>query len=135
MPKNKSNLTLAELLNALNRHRKKLPALHKKADALRKKLAAVEAEIAALGGIPSSGAKRRAPAGSRRPRNKTNLGDAIVAVLSKDKPLSIAEIIAAVKMNGYSTTSDNFNTIVYQAIAREKRRIVKASRGLYVLKS
>ncbi len=132
----KKSLSLAELLAELNRHRKKLPALRKQADALRAKLAAVEAEISTLEGAHSPAAAKRAGGApkAKRPRNKTNLGEAIVAVLSKDKPMSIAEIVAAVQKNGYRTTSRNFSTIVHQAIMTEKKRIARAERGLYILK-
>lgn len=152
MPRTKITLSIAELLAELRRRQEKLPRLQKLAANLEKKLASVRAEIAALGGQvvstvtagkpgrkpgPKPGAKPAAKkaTGGKRPRNKMNLADALVSVLTKDRPKTVKTLIADVKAAGYKTTSANFDTIVYQTLSREKDRIVKVGRGLYKLKS
>lgn len=145
MPRTKIALSITELLAELNRRQKKLPKLRKLAARLEKKLAAVVSEIESLGGaLPAktvrksagkpAAAKKASKAPRKRPRNKSSLGEAVVSVLSKDEPKSVSAIIAAVKKAGYKTTSKNFATIVYQTLARDKKRVGKAGRGLYVLK-
>lgn len=145
MPKSISAVSTAQLVAEIaRRQQKQLPRLRKQAAKLVKQLAAINAQIAELGGTVSakpqakpatkSKGKTKAAAGGKRPRNKISLAEAILAVLSKDKPMNAKQIIAAVKNNGYKTTSGNFETIVYQTLAREKKRVAKASRGHYVLK-
>jgi hypothetical protein len=149
MPRAKITLSVAELIAELRRRQQKLPRLQKLAAQLEKKLASVRAEIAALGGSiapgASGGAARRqvrAPAAktagpkpARRPRNKMSLAEALLSVLDKNEPKSVKTIIAEIKAGGYKTTSPNFDTIVYQTIARERKRIEKVGRGLYKLKA
>lgn len=135
------SLTFKELMAELQRHQRKLPALQRKAAKLQKQLDAVLAEIEVLsggaskkrGGRPVAAKTGEAKSGTRL-RNKQNLAEAIVAVLDKTHPKTPTEIINAVKSGGYKSTSRNFSTIVYQALARDKKRIAKAGRGLYTLK-
>lgn len=135
------SLTLKELMAELQRHQRKLPALRRKAAKLQKQLDAVLAEIDVLSGNTSkkkvgrpAAATTARPKSSKRARNKQSLTEAIIAVLDKTHPKTPTEIINAVKAGGYKTTSRSFSTIVYQALAREKKRIAKAGRGLYTLK-
>ncbi|MCZ7591440.1 MAG: hypothetical protein M5U15_04455 [Kiritimatiellae bacterium] len=150
MAKSVSSLSTLELIAEINRRRQQqLPRLKEQAAKIEKQLSAINAQIAELSGIAPAApqtrgkAKKKAAAkskaapakgGDKRPHNKISLADAILAVLTKDNPMNARQIIAAVKKNGYKTKSDNFETIVYQTLAREKKRIAKASRGHYVLK-
>lgn len=138
-------ISLEDLLAQLKKHQARLPKLQRKEKSLLKQLAAVQAEISALGSaiggvtVAKRGRKpgRPAKAAGRRPRkrakNKVKLADAIVAVLSKDKSMSVAEIAAAVKAGGYTSTSKTFPTIIFQTLGRDKR-VKRAARGQYQLK-
>ncbi|MCS6771148.1 MAG: hypothetical protein NZ740_03890 [Kiritimatiellae bacterium] len=134
-------MTLAELMAEVQRRRKMLPVLQKKAAQLEKELAVVRAEIEALGGtmpaatsvgrrqkVKAAGSARRS-----RPKNKVSLADAIVSVLSKSEAKPVKQIMREVVASGYKTTSRNFETIIYQTLARDNR-IEKAGRGQYKLK-
>lgn len=148
MPRAKISLSIDELLAELTRRQSKLPRLQKKAAKLQKQLAAVTAEIEALGGAvvarakpgrkpgpqPKAG-KPAAKKAAKRPRNKMNLSVALLNVLSKSEPMSVKAIIEAIKKAGYKTSSKNFATIVYQTLAREKKRVEKVGRGIYKLKA
>lgn len=140
MPRTKPLLSIDELLAQARERMSQLAKLSAKVDQLEKQLMDVRAEIKALGGDrkPSKGARKSAAAGSSgngsRPKNKISLAEAIVAVLSKTEPKAVKDIIADVKANGYKTTSQNFETIVYQTLAKDER-IEKAGRGLYKLKA
>jgi cell division septum initiation protein DivIVA len=138
-----TKVSLQDLLAQLKKHQARLPKLQRKEKKLLKQLTAVQAEIAELGGaattLPKSAKgsvkQRGRPAGktSKRAKNKVKLADAIVAVLSKDKSVSVKEIISAVKAGGYVSTSKTFGTIVYQTLGRDKR-VKRAGRGKYQLK-
>jgi len=75
---------------------------------------------------------KRAGAGRRRPRNTMKLADAIEKVLN-GKTMSVKAIVPAVKKAGYKTTSQNFRTIVNQALLTNPR-FKKVSRGQYTVK-
>lgn len=154
MPRRKITLTINELIAELHRRQQQLPRLQKLAADLEKKLAGIRAEIAALGGdvsAPATAAKpgikpgrkpgAKAPAApaakkpASRPRNKMSLAEVLVSVLDKSHPKTVKTIMADVKAAGYKTTSENFDTIIYQTLSREKKRVEKVGRGLYKLKS
>ena len=141
----KLKISLEDLLAQLKKHQARLPKLQRLEKKLLKQLAVVQSEIAALGGAvvssskavrgrkPGRPAKSASRRGGKRAKNSVTLADAIVAVLSKDKSLSVGQIAAAVKANGYVSTSKTFETIIYQTIGRDKR-VKRASRGQYQLK-
>lgn len=133
-----SKVSTGELQAELKRRQQKLPALQRKHRKLSAELADLEKQIAGLSGPAPAragrpAAKRAAPK-RRRPKNKKNLADTLVSVLSKTKPLRVIEAVAAVKKAGYKTTSKNFNTIVNQTLLKDKR-FKQASRGKYLLKA
>lgn len=141
-----TKISLQDLLAQLKKHQARLPKLQRKEKKLLKQLDSVRAEIDALGGAASAlpkadksslklGRRQAAKAGRRgkRAKNKVKLADAIVAVLSKDKSISVKEIISAVKAGGYVSTSKTFGTIVYQTLGNDKR-VKRAGRGKYQLK-
>jgi hypothetical protein len=72
------------------------------------------------------------PPGRRRPRNTSNLADALVDVLTGTE-MSVTEVAQAVQDAGYMTTSPNFRTIVNQTLIKDNR-IKKISRGIYTAK-
>lgn len=144
MPKKITTLSTAELIAEITRRQQRqLPRLRKQAASLEKQLAAINAQIAELGGsiVTGSKASKSGPKpaakstgkGGKRPRNKVSLTEAVLAVLSKDKPMNAKQIISAVKANGYKTTSANFDTIVYQALAQARKKVKKVARGQYIL--
>ena len=138
-----TKVSLQDLLAQLKKHQARLPKLQRNEKKLLKQLEAVQAEIAELGGaittLPKttkvSAKQRGRPAGKggKRAKNKVKLADAIAAVLSKEKSISVKEIISAVKAGGYVSTSKTFGTIVYQTLGRDKR-VKRAGRGKYQLK-
>ncbi len=136
MPRTSIKLSIDELIAEIRRRQKQLPRLKRKAANLEAQLAAVRGEISALGvsAVPGRKAAMKPVARRKRARNKVNLSKAILGVLSKDAPKSIQAIIKDVQKGGYKSTSKSFATIVHQALAREKKQIVKAGRGLYRLK-
>lgn len=136
MPRTQIKLSLSELIAEVRRRQKKVPGLKRKAARLEKQLAAIREEIAALGGAqsPVRAALRKPAVRRKRARNKVSLSKAILGVLSKETAKPIKAIIKDVQKAGYKSTSKNFATIIHQALAREKKQIVKAGRGLYRLK-
>ena len=139
-------MSVEELLAQLKKHQSRLPKLQRQERKLQKKLAAVQEEIAILGGavasVPVAKRGRKAKAvkvkvAGRKPvkraKNKVKLAEAIFAVLSKEKTMSVPEIAAAVKANGYTSKSKTFETIIYQTLGRDKR-VKRPSRGQYQLK-
>jgi hypothetical protein len=69
---------------------------------------------------------------SKRPKNAMTLPEAMRSVMSKELPMGVKDISAAVTAAGYQSNSKTFDTIIYQALKKDKR-FVKASRGRYVL--
>ncbi|GJM18299.1 MAG: hypothetical protein DHS20C14_05120 [Phycisphaeraceae bacterium] len=119
------------LATELRRRQKDLGRLEAKRDKLAAQLAEVEREINAVGGAGGFGTTARGSI-RRRPRNDTNLADALVAVL-KGKTMGVSEVADAVLAAGYRTSAANFRTIVNQTLLRDKR-IKKISRGQYTAK-
>lgn len=120
------------MLSEIKRRTRLVQKLNQKRDALLHKVALIEEEIRNSGGeIKKSGLKIGGV--TRRPRNEMSLPDAMAQVMSKDKSMSVAEIEDAVTKIGYKSTSSTFKTIIFQALAKDKR-FKKASRGQYLLK-
>lgn len=110
---------------------------------LSQSLAAVQGEIAALNGVAAP-ARRGRPPGSKnkanrgvpsktgrtRPKNKMNLEEALVKLLT-GRTMAVKDIVGAVQKEiGYKTNAANFRTIVNQALTRSKA-FKKISRGRY----
>jgi len=121
-----SSQALAAELRRRERDAARLARRHAK---LLRALDDLEAKIRAAGGAISSG-----PRGSvrRRPRNDSNLIDALAAVL-KGATMSVKEVAHAVQEAGYKTTSQNFRTIVNQALIKSDK-FKKVARGKYTAK-
>ncbi len=88
------------------------------------------------GPASQSGSSRGSQAGSRargkRFKNDENLVQALQGVL-RGKQMSVTEVADAVQEAGYRTTSDNFRTIVNQALIKKGNGFRKVSRGVYTV--
>ncbi len=147
----KSNLaktSTAALEKELARRERLLGGLLDKRDRLLGQIDALDAEISnyesageltAKRGRPSKAARSRsslaiaggrATSGRKRPRNKSNLVEALAKTL-KSKTMSVTDVSVAVQKNGYKTTSPNFRTIVNQTLLGNKKTFKKVSRGQY----
>ncbi|MGA1193853.1 MAG: hypothetical protein ACO398_03460 [Kiritimatiellia bacterium] len=132
MNKTLKSLSVDEMLGEIKRRNRLIKKLNDKRAALLHKVAQVEEEIRNCGGeIKKSGLTIGGI--TRRPRNEMSLPDAMAQVMSKDKSMSVADIEEAVTKIGYKSTSSTFKTIIFQALAKDKR-FKKASRGQYLLK-
>lgn len=128
-----SAISTTELQREIARRRRDISKLERKRDRLAEQLAEVEAEIKAAGGelgAYSGGAGGRST-GRKRPSNKVNLADSLVAVLKK--PMGVTEAAEAVKAAGYQSNAANFRIIVNQTLLKDPR-IEKVSRGVYQAK-
>lgn len=128
--KSLTGLSLTELQSEIRKREKRVNGLMNKRAAILKQLQNVDAEIASYGGAVRSASGRMT--GRKRPKNDSNLADALVNVL-RNKVLSVTDVAQAVQKAGYITTSPNFRTIVNQTLLKDKR-IKKISRGKYTAK-
>jgi hypothetical protein len=94
----------------------------------RKKLLAKLADLDAQ--IRAAGAAVSGAGGRVRPRNETNLTDAMRAVL-KGKTMGVSEVAEAVVTAGYRTNAANFRVIVNQTLLKNKSIFKKLGRGRY----
>lgn len=132
MKKTLRKLTIDEMLKEIKRRNQIISKLNRHRAQLLAKIADVEELIRASGGEIKNMAIRAGGVG-KRPRNEQSLPDAMASAMSKEKPMSVAQIEAAVTKAGYRSTSSTFKTIIFQALAKDDR-FKKASRGLYLLK-
>jgi predicted LPLAT superfamily acyltransferase len=121
-------LSTTELHAELRRRQKKIGTLERKYQRAIAKADAVADQIAALGGSVQGGAV--VLAGRKRPKNDSNLVEALAAVL-KGKTMGVTEVSSAVQKAGYKTSSANFRTIVNQALIKHTKVFKKVSRGQY----
>lgn len=108
-------------------HLKKLAS---KRDKLRQQITEIEAEMTKFGAV--AGRVRAGGGGRKRPRNESNLADALAGVL-KNATMSVTEVAEAVQRAGYQTTSPNFRTIVNQTLIKDTR-FKRVGRGQYTVK-
>ena len=130
-PASLGRATTEDLQRELQRRQRSASRLIAKRDKLAGQLAELDAELASLGlesgmGVTARGTVRR------RPRNESNLADALVAELT-GKEMSVTEAAESVVASGYKTSSANFRTIVNQTLLKDKR-FKKVSRGRYTAK-
>lgn len=128
-------LTTAELHREIRRRERtesrQIRRLQRQRAKVVARLSEIEAEITRAGGTVRGGRRGGASAG-RRPRNATNLVDALAGVL-KNATMSVTEVAEAVQRAGYRTTSPNFRTIVNQALINNAQ-FKRVSRGKYTAK-
>lgn len=147
---NLSGASTTDIVKELERRERLLGKLEGKRDQLLDALATIEREIKAFSGFASSRgrpvagapAKRGRPrlagarkpsSGRKRPKNATNLVQALAKVL-KGKTMGVSEVTIVVQKAGYKTTSPNFRTIVNQTLINNKNTFKKIERGKYSAK-
>ena len=114
----------AVLQAELSRRQRSAKKLIRKRTKLLATLAELEAQIRAAGVLISD-------AGGRvRPRNESNLSDAMRAVL-KGKTMGVSEVAEAVLAAGYQSNAANFRVIVNQTLLKNKSVFKKLGRGRY----
>lgn len=89
--------------------------------------AKIEQQIRELGGLTGD-----EEGGRVRPRNDSNLTEALVKVLT-GKTMAVTEAAEAVQRAGYRTTSPNFRTIVNQTLLKQEY-FKRVGRGQYTAK-
>jgi hypothetical protein len=132
MRKSLKTLSIDDMLSEIKRRNRLIAKLNKKRSILLVKVAEVEEQIRVNGGEIKRVGLRAAGIG-KRPRNAQSLPDAMADVMNKEKPMSVAQIEEAVTKKGYRSTSSTFKTIIFQALAKDKR-FKKVSRGQYALR-
>lgn len=129
-----SRISTAQLQAELKRREKDVSKLEAKRAKLLAQLAVLDKEIAGLGGSAGGGrgAGRRASTGTgrKRAKNAMSLPDAIVAAMEVGAVVSPKEAAELVLTNGFQTTSKNFNMMVSNALAKDKR-FKRQGRGQY----
>jgi len=133
------SLSTAELLKELDRREKGAGKLEAKRAKLLDELRQLDEQLAQLGvspgqaprGAGAGAAAARAPNGKRtRARNPVNLPDAIAMAMEVGAVVSPAEASELVISNGFKTTSQRFNMMVSNALAKDSR-FKRLSRGQY----
>ena len=131
------SLSTAELLKELSRREKGAGKLEAKRAKLLDELKQIDAQLAQLGIAPghshrsNGSAATAAPIGKRtRARNAVNLPDAIAMAMEVGAVVSPAEASNLVISNGFKTTSQRFNMMVSNALAKDER-FKRLSRGQY----
>jgi len=125
-----SELPVATLQAEIQRRERRLRTLQRRREKLLADLDDLDREIADIGGSLNG---RRGGGGGIRPRNTMNLVDALHQVLS-GQTMSVTEAAEAVQQAGYQTSSDNFRTIVNQALISNPDRFKRVARGQYTAK-
>jgi hypothetical protein len=126
-PANLSKLSVAELHKELKRRQRGGQSLIRKRAKLMEKVQALDAQLKELG-LSAGGVS----GGGKRPRNESNLVEALSAVLD-GTTMSVTEVADAVQKAGYQTTSPNFRTIVNQALIASGK-FKRVGRGQYTAK-
>ena len=119
------DLSLTEIQSELNERQKIVRRLEKRRAHLAAELEGINLQIFDLTGAH--------PQGAPRPRNTSNLGDALVKLL-RGREMTVTEAAEAVQAAGYATTASNFRTIVNQRLISDKR-FKKIRRGVYTTRA
>ena len=135
-PRANGALTIAQLERMLDNRRREMTDLQRERSKLMQRLDALDRRLGALAG---SGARFRnggggGGGGGGRGRNSQSLVASMEAVLARSgKPMTVGDIMEAVRAGGYRSSSANFRGIVNQTLIKEKR-FASAGRGIYQLK-
>jgi hypothetical protein len=132
-PRANGALTIAQLERMLDNRRREMTDLQRERSKLMQRLDALDRRLGALAG---SGARFRngGGGGGGRGRNSQSLVASMEAVLARSgKPMTVGDIMEAVRAGGYRSNSANFRGIVNQTLIKEKR-FASAGRGIYQLK-
>lgn len=139
-----SGASTEQLMAELDRRRS---TLQDERDQIVARLEEIDSELGGFGGGSASAPKKRGPgrpraagrptgrkAGRRgRPPSGNSLADALHKLLH-GVTMGVSEAADAVKKAGYKTKSDNFRTIVNQALISNPKRFRKVARGQYTSK-
>ena len=125
-------LSLTDLRSELRRRSRAAESLRRRRTKLVRKLEALDAQIHDLGGSigPNGHGRVGAIPGRKRPRNESNLAEALAKVL-KGKTMGVTEVAEAVQKAGSQTTAANFRTIVNQCLIKNNKVFKKIGRGQY----
>lgn len=127
-----SRMSVQELHREISRRQRRVAAMMRRRESLAARLNRLDEDIRLLGGS----IRGRVAAGAavrRRPKNKTNLVGALAELL-KGKTMGVTEAAQAVQEAGYRTNSDNFRTIVNQALI-SSGQFKRVGRGKYTAKA
>jgi propanediol dehydratase large subunit len=83
--------------------------------------------------VGSTNGRAAGKRGGRRARNEMSLVEAVQQALG-EKPMTIPEVVDAVRAGGYQSSSPNFANMVSQALSREKKLFKRVERGVYAAK-
>ncbi|QOJ00188.1 MAG: hypothetical protein HRU70_06685 [Phycisphaeraceae bacterium] len=126
-------VTTDHLQAELVRRQQGLPSLYKQLERAQANVQRLVSAIEALGGSAGaggvSGRHRRGLGPRKRPKNDSNLIEALAKLL-KGKTMSVTEASQKVQQAGYKTTAANFRTIVNQTLIKSDK-FKKISRGQY----
>jgi hypothetical protein len=114
------SLSATQIKAELRRRERTVHRLIRERERVAAVIAEIDTQIDALGNV-----KVR-----RRPRNSSNLVEALVGVLT-GKTMSLGEATDAVQAAGYQSTSPNFRTIVNQTLINKSRMFKRVTRGRY----
>jgi hypothetical protein len=126
-------LSTSELQKELHRREKSARKLESRRAKLIKELTEVEEKISFLGGStakPTMGRFGDLGRGRRRAKNDMTLPDAICAAMELRAVVTPKEASELVLANGFQTTSNNFNMMVSNALAKDTR-FKRIGRGQY----
>lgn len=125
--------TIMQLEAMLNSRRSQLDGLGRERARILKQLASVDERIRKLGGNIKGGTLSLTAGG--RARNAKSLVGTMMDVLAKaGGPLSVGDIVDAVKATGYQSNSANFRAIINQTLIKERKRFTNTGRAMYALK-
>jgi uncharacterized protein with von Willebrand factor type A (vWA) domain len=130
-----NSVPLQDLRAEIRRRERRLATLHRKREKLMEQMETLDREIAEYAAITAAGTATLTKRGSprKRPRNTVVLVDALKRVLDT-RTLTVTEAAGAVQRAGYQTVSDNFRTIVNQALISNRKSFKKIARGRYTLR-
>ena len=129
-PRGLASLSVAELQAEMRRRQRGVKTLHRRRAKLLAKIAELDAQILDRSGTIAAQAGLTARVtGRKRPKNDTNLIDALKAAL-KGKTMGVSEVAEAVQKAGYRSSSGNFRTVVNLALLK-KEHFKKVERGRY----
>lgn len=125
-------ISVADLQRELARRQRAAGSILRRRERLVERLRAMDAEIASLGLSVRGGPNGGVTVGRKRPRNETNLVEALAKALD-GKTMSVTQVAEEVQRQGYQTTSPSFRTIVNQTLINSGR-FKRVGRGQYTLK-
>jgi hypothetical protein len=127
-----ANMSVEDLQRELHKRQRGMSAMMKKRERMVAKLKELDAEIVAMGGKIGPLGPVMGLGGRRRPKNDSNLIEALMKLLD-GKTMSVTTIAEEVQKAGYQTTSVNFRTIVNQTLINSGK-FKRVGRGQYTLK-